>query len=207
MEEKNNLKEVKKLINSYNKKMIKSLLTNEIKSIKHIYAIGVKNNANIVEELEVIDYDVVYYLNDKFLSKPETLFKNSVSRSDVENFKFYYEQIKIATPVIVYICSQEVEDSFYILKHIIAKYIDDKNYSYNRKNIEEIVNEKNEALKKFKEEREMKLNNGYVQCAYCGKYILKSEAIEKYVWINHSKDKEMFCSDECAKYREMGAEG
>ena len=60
------------------------------------------------------------------------------------------------------------------------------------------------------EEKKKKLNNGYIECAYCGKLIKKENSITDKVisrqYKNYKKEFK-YCSGECAKYNQMAHEG
>lgn len=42
-------------------------------------------------------------------------------------------------------------------------------------------------------------------CSYCGKPA--TNPVKRVIWVNHGMQCETFCSKECAKDRQMGAEG
>jgi hypothetical protein len=66
-----------------------------------------------------------------------------------------------------------------------------------------------EIYKNYKDKKE-KLNNGYIECAQCGKLIKKEEAVTDVVisrmYKNNRKEFE-YCSGKCAKHNQMAHEG
>jgi len=70
--------------------------------------------------------------------------------------------------------------------------------------------ERAEELYRNNKDKREKLNNGYVECAYCGKLIKEEEAITDVVisrtYSNYKKEFK-YCSGKCASYNQMAHEG
>ena len=103
---------------------------------------------------------------------------------------------------------QEWKDN--IGKHIVADSIKDiKNNNrlfFDKKKAEIKANQ----IKKEMEDKKNKLNNGYVECAYCGKLVKEENAIRDKVisrqYKNYKKEFK-YCSGKCATHNQMALEG
>ena len=46
-----------------------------------------------------------------------------------------------------------------------------------------------------------------INCCYCGKPISLDESKKVNIWVNRGQKEMQFCSNDCASYYQMGAEG
>lgn len=196
------LKEIYTKIDEYNKNIIDTHLSDEIKNKKYIYSIEPTKNGYTSKEWEIEKISVSYDNGSEDIFSPMIKGKN-ITKNDVINFENYYNNIQLATPNI----------SFYI-KHIynngnseslsIAELskINGKDFAFNKEDLTEEIERKNKIYEEIYKSRD-----GYTACSYCGKQTPNEKIVNKIIYMNKSKIKLPFCSDYCAYCMQCASEG
>lgn len=165
--------------------------------ITHFYGIyGLK--------IRVIDIDKIIYKHPVNVSYSG----NKPTRKEVSRLKDYVESNIDFDQERIFYCYSIKCDGYCVSGAMTKRDIEEsENYDYNK----EIIEERYQLILKNKKEKEDKLKNGYLECAYCGKAVKEVDMVTHNI-VNvkmygpGGKDLR-FCSDECGVHSQMSHEG